>query len=658
MTDNPTVDLDGYYVLLADVEEEKAPKNETAPPENDDGPEVTKKSRKDATTERCIPCLKLVVGLLLVVYVAIFFYLGDILVELSPRGRYYYGGTRQGFVHDTFRLVSKGTQRIQSWLSDEKELPPAQRLKESPMDGNDEVVLGRGEQWTEPPIKIELDKKAIIKDFISERSHHAYEEAVKEWSNKLISATPQDASHSETTTNVVDDLEEWNEPTRSRRVVYYGNTATDTLLRALDSRTFPGAIQESDRPYLIFYSVPWCSHCVCARRVFQELAEIGFNLAEVNCMENAALCRQQSVFSFPTIRLYGNNLILASYDQPVVTVEALKKFIEQALKEQDEVGRHYRKAHDETVPQLTPYNFTPVLDMHGSAFVVFQPEACLYRCHDLGAAWKMEDNRNLREGLHGARIFRVICLDYPDLCRDAGVSAHDEHPDIRWYQRGDLIVPRYTRSLLTSSTPLTGVFNANNDKVEVKRRDESMPSDDLYETGDDWNAADDDLNDVDDYYEEEEEEEEGGGGYYDKEVEETKAVEMFPGDVAAIMKDVIFLKGDTFDAFLREHQHVFVFFFAPWCVWCRRAMPVWNTVAQELANDPVEIVAVDCVAEADICRRDKARILAYPTFRWYERGDAKESDYKMDRAVRALTAYAKRMLGLDDGLHYQGFDLH
>jgi hypothetical protein len=61
---------------------------------------------------------------------------------------------------------------------------------------------------------------------------------------------------------------------------------------------------------------------------------------------------------------------------------------------------------------------------------------------------------------------------------------------------------------------------------------------------------------------------------------------------------------------------------------------------------PVGVGKVDCVVEADLCR--EAKVLAFPTLRWYHSSEPVSPDYKMDRTVAALVGYTKRKLEMDD----------
>lgn len=107
------------------------------------------------------------------------------------------------------------------------------------------------------------------------------------------------------------------------------------------------------------------------------------------------------------------------------------------------------------------------------------------------------------------------------------------------------------------------------------------------------------------------------------------------------------LTKENFALFLQEHDMAFVDMFAPWCVWCQRLAPTWEKFAQQVQSEqiPIGVGKIDCVAQADLCREQK--IMAFPTLRWYHNKEAVLPDYKMDRTVQSLMAYAKRKLEMD-----------
>jgi protein disulfide-isomerase-like protein len=108
------------------------------------------------------------------------------------------------------------------------------------------------------------------------------------------------------------------------------------------------------------------------------------------------------------------------------------------------------------------------------------------------------------------------------------------------------------------------------------------------------------------------------------------------------------LTEENFDAWLKENEMAFVDLYAPWCVWCQRLAPSWEKLAQEVKKEgmPVGIGKVDCVEQANLCRKQK--VMAFPTIRWFHAGEAVSPDYKMDRTVEALMGFAKRKLEMDE----------
>ena len=106
------------------------------------------------------------------------------------------------------------------------------------------------------------------------------------------------------------------------------------------------------------------------------------------------------------------------------------------------------------------------------------------------------------------------------------------------------------------------------------------------------------------------------------------------------------LTDDNFNEFLRENSHAFIWFFAPWCVFCQRLAPTWEQFGQKIQDDPtlnVGLAKVNCMAFAKTCRGEKVQ--AFPTLRWYENGVVSSRFQAQDRTVDALMAFVKEQLG-------------
>ena len=100
----------------------------------------------------------------------------------------------------------------------------------------------------------------------------------------------------------------------------------------------------------------------------------------------------------------------------------------------------------------------------------------------------------------------------------------------------------------------------------------------------------------------------------------------------------------TFDSFLHEKENAFVDFYAPWCIWCQRLHPTWEAFAEKVDEEgmPISVGKVDCIKESKLCAAQKVN--AFPTLRWFTNGNAVQPDYKSDRTVNALNAFAARKL--------------
>lgn len=104
----------------------------------------------------------------------------------------------------------------------------------------------------------------------------------------------------------------------------------------------------------------------------------------------------------------------------------------------------------------------------------------------------------------------------------------------------------------------------------------------------------------------------------------------------------------TWDEWIKSNEMAFVDMYAPWCVWCQKLHPTWEQLARDVkgAGMPVGIGKIDCVKEANLCRKNK--VMAFPTLRWFHNAQAVAPDYKMDRTVAALMGFAKRKLDMDE----------
>jgi protein disulfide-isomerase A1 len=104
----------------------------------------------------------------------------------------------------------------------------------------------------------------------------------------------------------------------------------------------------------------------------------------------------------------------------------------------------------------------------------------------------------------------------------------------------------------------------------------------------------------------------------------------------ATASDVVQLKKDTFDDFVKTNDLVLAEFFAPWCGHCKALAPEYEEAATTLKEKNIKVAKIDCTEEADLCQEHGVE--GYPTLKVY-RGLDNVSPYKGQRKAGAITSY-------------------
>eukprot|EP00756_Hemistasia_phaeocysticola_P028129 Hpha_TRINITY_DN16160_c0_g3::TRINITY_DN16160_c0_g3_i1::g.3166::m.3166 len=101
---------------------------------------------------------------------------------------------------------------------------------------------------------------------------------------------------------------------------------------------------------------------------------------------------------------------------------------------------------------------------------------------------------------------------------------------------------------------------------------------------------------------------------------------------------------------LRDKKFVFVDFYAPWCIWCKRLAPTWEKFAKKLHDEHYHIAVrkVDCTKNQAMCGQQ--RIRAFPSMRLFRSGKA-IADYDGPRTIEGMTEWAGRITGEDEVPH-------
>ena len=96
----------------------------------------------------------------------------------------------------------------------------------------------------------------------------------------------------------------------------------------------------------------------------------------------------------------------------------------------------------------------------------------------------------------------------------------------------------------------------------------------------------------------------------------------------------------NFEDFLKQHDVVLINFYAPWCIWSKRLMPVWQhltSVAPERHGRRIGIGWVDCTNSQQVKVCHQNHIQAFPTVVTFRGGDShSHNHYDGDRTVDAF----------------------
>jgi protein disulfide-isomerase-like protein len=88
-----------------------------------------------------------------------------------------------------------------------------------------------------------------------------------------------------------------------------------------------------------------------------------------------------------------------------------------------------------------------------------------------------------------------------------------------------------------------------------------------------------------------------------------------------------------------ESKDVLVKYYAPWCGHCKKLAPIWDQLAQDLADIPNLVIAKFDSTANEV---DGVEIKGYPTLKFYPKGNKQNPiDYDGERDINGFKEWLK-----------------
>lgn len=106
------------------------------------------------------------------------------------------------------------------------------------------------------------------------------------------------------------------------------------------------------------------------------------------------------------------------------------------------------------------------------------------------------------------------------------------------------------------------------------------------------------------------------------------------------------LTDTSFKEQIGGEKDVLVAFTAPWCGHCKSLAPIWETLANDFANEPTVLVAkVDAEAPQSKAVAEEQGVSSYPTIKYFPKGSTTPEAYQGGRTEEALVGFLNEKAG-------------
>eukprot|EP00475_Leptophrys_vorax_P045139 TRINITY_DN9288_c0_g4_i2.p2 TRINITY_DN9288_c0_g4~~TRINITY_DN9288_c0_g4_i2.p2 ORF type:complete len:154 (-),score=7.35 TRINITY_DN9288_c0_g4_i2:241-660(-) len=103
----------------------------------------------------------------------------------------------------------------------------------------------------------------------------------------------------------------------------------------LGESNFKSAVSDRTKAYFVKFFAPWCGHCKRLAPSWEELAGSAPRevvVAHVDCTEHKALCEDQEIRGYPTLKVFVNGKYREQY-QGARDLPSLKSFVEDVAED-------------------------------------------------------------------------------------------------------------------------------------------------------------------------------------------------------------------------------------------------------------------------------------------------------------------------------------
>eukprot|EP00794_Sanderia_malayensis_P012288 gene12288-13553_t len=349
-------------------------------------------------------------------------------------------------------------------------------------------------------------------------------------------------------------------------------------------------------PHFIMFYAPWCSDCKRMVPLWDKLSEIyrklNFNAkcVKVDCSEETPLCAQEDIKAYPTLRFFNGEQKKTYRDGR--NVADFLRFTKAELHYSDTV------IVDDQVFEIGGAQYERVMK-EGLRFVNFYAPWCKH-CQRLAPIWKrlsqeLQHNKDIQ-------IVKVNCDEEKEICNLNNVNAY---PSLIMFHQGMQVIhyqgDHSFDELLSFARQMIHKY-----VVAMRYTIGDGPNQPVAENQDSFDSDPISAHDAPD----------------------------------TAFNEVITLGQDTFDLAV-DSGKTFVYFFAPWCKYCKEFTPIWEQLANKVIEKGlmIKIAKVDCTKEGTLC--NQLGVTAFPTITLFKSRFNTEP-YKGNRNIEDLYRFLKR----------------